>query len=169
MFALNLFLGWTLLGWVVALVWARTKDPQDPFAQREALARAGRSERAAKALRLGMVDEVVPPSILRDVTIAAARRMADRGVMLRRRRGGLMGLLLDGNPLGRLLVFRLARKQVLSQTKGNYPAPLAALEAVQDGYAHGVDHGRKRLALDQLHRVEMHAALMTDEINRDDV
>ena len=25
-FALNLFLGWTILGWVVALVWACVKD-----------------------------------------------------------------------------------------------------------------------------------------------
>lgn len=25
-FILNLFLGWTLIGWVVALVWAATKD-----------------------------------------------------------------------------------------------------------------------------------------------
>jgi hypothetical protein len=25
-FILNLFLGWTLLGWVVALIWATTKD-----------------------------------------------------------------------------------------------------------------------------------------------
>ena len=25
---LNLFLGWTLVGWVVALVWAYTKDPE---------------------------------------------------------------------------------------------------------------------------------------------
>ncbi|HTQ87464.1 MAG TPA: superinfection immunity protein [Candidatus Solibacter sp.] len=27
-FVLNLFLGWTLVGWVVALVWALTKDSQ---------------------------------------------------------------------------------------------------------------------------------------------
>ena len=26
-FALNLFLGWTLIGWVVALVWAMTTAP----------------------------------------------------------------------------------------------------------------------------------------------
>lgn len=25
-FVLNLFLGWTLVGWVVSLVWATTKD-----------------------------------------------------------------------------------------------------------------------------------------------
>lgn len=27
-FALNLFLGWTLIGWVVALVWALTVEPE---------------------------------------------------------------------------------------------------------------------------------------------
>jgi hypothetical protein len=29
--ALNLLLGWTLVGWVVALVWALTTDPPDPI------------------------------------------------------------------------------------------------------------------------------------------
>src|SRR2546428_821714 len=38
---------------------------------------AGRSERAPKAFRLGMVDELVHPAILQDITIAAARRLAD--------------------------------------------------------------------------------------------
>ena len=28
--ALNLFLGWTLIGWLVALVWALTVDPPSP-------------------------------------------------------------------------------------------------------------------------------------------
>jgi hypothetical protein len=28
-FILNLFLGWTYVGWVVALVWAVTKDRED--------------------------------------------------------------------------------------------------------------------------------------------
>jgi hypothetical protein len=27
-FLLNLFAGWTFLGWIVALVWAATKDPE---------------------------------------------------------------------------------------------------------------------------------------------
>lgn len=27
-FALNVFLGWTLVGWVVALVWSATVDPE---------------------------------------------------------------------------------------------------------------------------------------------
>jgi hypothetical protein len=32
-FVLNLFLGWTVIGWVVALVWACTRDPQPTIIQ----------------------------------------------------------------------------------------------------------------------------------------
>src|SRR3989442_3851136 len=64
----------------------------------------------------------------------------------RKRPGGFRGWLLDGNPLGRALVFRAARKQVLAQTRGNYPAPLAALEAVEHGLKHGMAEGLKREA-----------------------
>jgi 3-hydroxyacyl-CoA dehydrogenase/enoyl-CoA hydratase/3-hydroxybutyryl-CoA epimerase len=107
---------------------------------------AGKTERAAKAFRLGMVDELVPPPILRAVTIAAARRLAGRWRPKRRRPGGFIGWLLDGNPLGRRLVFRAARKQVVAKTGGHYPAPFAALEAVQYGLRHGMAEGLKREA-----------------------
>jgi len=106
---------------------------------------AGKSERAAKAFRLGIVDELVPPSILQEISIAAARRLA-QAPFRRRRKGGFLGLLLDGNPIGRLLVFYMARKQVLAQTKGNYPAPLAALEAVRHGLSRGMREGLRREA-----------------------
>jgi 3-hydroxyacyl-CoA dehydrogenase/enoyl-CoA hydratase/3-hydroxybutyryl-CoA epimerase len=107
---------------------------------------AGRSERAPKAFRLGMVDELVPLPILHDTTIAAAKRLADRGAMVRKRPGGLGGLLLDRNPIGRLIVYHFARQQVLEQTKGNYPAPLAALETVRHGLSHGLKAGLQREA-----------------------
>ena len=105
---------------------------------------AGKVEPAAKAFRLGIVDELVHPAILRDITVAAARRLA--GGWRPRRPGGFVGWLLDGNPLGRRVVFRAARKQVLAQTRGNYPAPLAALEAVEHGLRHGMTQGLKREA-----------------------
>src|SRR6266566_3528213 len=107
---------------------------------------AGKSERAAKAFRLGMVDELVPPAILTDITLAAAKRMAGYWRHKRKRPGGFHGFLIDGNPLGRRLVFRGARKQVLERTGGNYPAPLAALEAVEYGLRHGMAEGLKREA-----------------------
>src|SRR3989454_4911616 len=104
---------------------------------------AGKGERAQKAFRRGLVDELVPPAILKDITIAAAQRMACGWRPRRRRPGGFRAWLLDGNPLGRRLVFRAARKQVLATTRGHYPAPLAALEAVEHGLKHGMAGGRK--------------------------
>src|SRR5256885_13556323 len=90
-----------------------------------------------------MVDELVHPAILQDITIAAARRLADGWRPRRRRPGGVLAWLLDRNPLGRRLVFRTARRQVLERTKGHYPAPLAALEAVEHGLKHGMAEGRE--------------------------
>jgi len=107
---------------------------------------AGKSERAAKAFRLGIVDELVPQAILADITLAAARRLAGGWRPKRKRPGGFVGFLLDGNPLGRQIVFRSARKQVLERTGGNYPAPLAALDAVEHGLRHGMAEGLKREA-----------------------
>src|SRR2546426_1769614 len=40
----------------------------------------------------------------------------------------------------------MARKQVLERTGGHYPAPLAALEAVEHGLKHGMAEGLKREA-----------------------
>ncbi|HEY9382784.1 MAG TPA: fatty acid oxidation complex subunit alpha FadJ [Gemmatimonadales bacterium] len=104
---------------------------------------AGKSERAAKAFKLGLVDELVPPSILRGTALAAADRLARHGGGDRPKRGSL---LLERNPLGRRLVYSQARKQVRKKTGGNYPAPLAALEAVQRGMEHGMEAGLRREA-----------------------
>jgi len=102
---------------------------------------AGRSERAAKAFKLGLVDELVPMPLLRSTAVAAAVRLVESGPPKRSRRGGLMAFLLDGNPLGRAVVYRMARKSVLARTGGHYPAPLAALEAVRTGMERGMQAG----------------------------
>jgi len=115
----------------------------------------GRSERAAKALRLGLVDELVPKSILLRTAMAAADRLAKGGGSQRRAtRGGLPGFFLDRTPAGRRLVYRQARAQVLKKTGGHYPAPLAALEAVRVGLEHGVAAG-----LAEEHRAFGHLAV----------
>jgi len=107
---------------------------------------AGKLERAPKAFRLGIVDELVAPPILNEITFRAAQKMAGGWRPKRKRPGGFIGFLLDGNPLGRRIVFRTARKQVLERTAGHYPAPVAALEAVEYGLKHGMSEGLKREA-----------------------
>jgi 3-hydroxyacyl-CoA dehydrogenase/enoyl-CoA hydratase/3-hydroxybutyryl-CoA epimerase len=102
----------------------------------------GKNIRAKKALQIGLVHDLVHPAILRDIAIQRARELAagTRRRNARVRPGGVKNLLLDDNPVGRSLVMRRAREEVLKKTRGNYPAPLAALDAVAAGY-HGREHG----------------------------
>ncbi|MDQ3696822.1 MAG: 3-hydroxyacyl-CoA dehydrogenase NAD-binding domain-containing protein, partial [Gemmatimonadota bacterium] len=49
--------------------------------------------------------------------------------------------VLEDNPVGRAVVLRQAREQTLRKTQGHYPAPLAAIDAVAEGYRHGLEQG----------------------------
>ena len=107
----------------------------------------GRNVRAKKALQLGLVDEMVHPSILVDIATRRALELAER--TLKPKRGGsrgFAGMALDGNPLGRAVVYRKAREGVIEKTHGHYPAPLEAIEVVKYGLSHGVEKGLQREA-----------------------
>jgi 3-hydroxyacyl-CoA dehydrogenase/enoyl-CoA hydratase/3-hydroxybutyryl-CoA epimerase len=136
---------------------------------------AGKSERAAKALRLGLVDEVVAPSILRSVAAEAARRLVRDGVPRRRGPRGVRAFFLDHTPAGRRLVYRAARSAVLKRTGGHYPAPLAALEAVRVGLEHGVaaglaeeHHAFGQLAVSDVSRKLVQIFFATTALKKDD-
>ncbi len=101
---------------------------------------AGKTLPARPAFRRGIVDELVHPAVLETVAVDAARRLAD-GWRPERRTAGLKRVLLERNPLGRAVLFSMARKQVLAKTGGHYPAPLAALQAVEHGLRHGIAAG----------------------------
>ncbi len=98
----------------------------------------GKNVRAKKALQSGLADEMVHPSILRATAIRRARELG-AGMIPRRR--GRKSSLLDGNPLGRAVVFRQARAMTMKKSRGHYPALLAALEAVAAGYRGSVADG----------------------------
>ena len=105
----------------------------------------GRPARPARALRIGLVDEVVPQSILRHVATTAAARLAS-GWRPRRRSRQRVQAILDSRPPGRWLVLRQARTQVMTRTGGHYPAPLAAIDAIRQGLARGSAAGLSREA-----------------------
>ena len=92
--------------------------------------------RARQALQSGLIEELVHPSILRTVAVQRAKELAARTLRLPNRRTSAMTVLLEQNPIGRAVVFRKAREMTLKKSRGNYPALIAALEAVQAGY-HG--------------------------------
>jgi 3-hydroxyacyl-CoA dehydrogenase/enoyl-CoA hydratase/3-hydroxybutyryl-CoA epimerase len=102
---------------------------------------AGKAERAVKARKLGITDELVHPAILLEVARRAATRLAQDGPSVRASTRGIAGILLDGTAPGRALVYHLARKQVRSKTGGHYPAPLAALDTVRVSLSRGMEAG----------------------------
>ncbi len=79
---------------------------------------------ATQALRLGLVDDVAPPVVLRERALAWAL-----GKLTRRRR---KLFILNLWPV-KALVGDLARRETRKRTRGLYPAPLQAIEAVQSG------------------------------------
>jgi 3-hydroxyacyl-CoA dehydrogenase/enoyl-CoA hydratase/3-hydroxybutyryl-CoA epimerase len=124
---------------------------------------AGKQVKAQKALKLGMVDEVVPPSILRQVAIQRAKELAAGTLVLKRRKVGFRamaaqkktsGLIrsllsqqtwteaaLEENPIGLKVLFSQARRALLKKTGGHYPAPEKALEAIRIGLEKGMKEG----------------------------
>ncbi len=101
----------------------------------------GKTLDAKRAKRAGFVDEVVPQPILLETAKKFARskfgtakrsNAAPDGGPVRARKATLQESLLEG--LGKGIVFSKAKAAVLKETKGHYPAPLEALEAVRKGY-----------------------------------
>jgi len=108
----------------------------------------GRTVRARKAYQMGLVDELIHTAILADVAVDRARKLADKALGARRspKDRGAASVLLEANPIGRAVVFRKARETLLAKTHGHYPAPLAALRAVQVGYEKGREAGYREEA-----------------------
>jgi len=120
---------------------------------------SGKSIRASRAFKMGLVDELVPPPILREVAVAAAQRLAGGERPRRSGRGGLAGWFFDRSAPGRALVLRQVRAMTRKRTRGNYPAPLAALDAVGHSLAHGMERGLSREA-------ELFGELAHSEVSR---
>ena len=94
----------------------------------------GKQLRAKQALKTGLVNDAVPVDILLDVAeklIQTQLAASKKSTVLRKT--SVINKLLEGNALGRSIIFSQARKSVLAKTKGNYPAPLYIIESVKTG------------------------------------
>jgi len=107
----------------------------------------GKQVDGKRALRMGLVDELVPNAILLEVAVrlALARAVQPKAQKSRLRRlfdkNELKQLALTENPVGRQLLFERAKKQLTAKTHGNYPAPERILEVVKRGLADGLPAG----------------------------
>jgi len=103
---------------------------------------SGKSVYASKAKKIGLADVVTYPETLLTIAVETAKKAVGKprpnGIRAKR---PFPVKVLEGNPLTRPFVYWMAKKTVLSETRGNYPAPLAALDAVRYGLSHGLTAG----------------------------
>ncbi|AXR05909.1 fatty acid oxidation complex subunit alpha FadJ [Salinimonas sediminis] len=98
----------------------------------------GAPARAKQAKKYGIVDDVVPASVLLEVAEKfALKRKPERAAPQK----GLMNKLLEQNSMGRGMVFKKGREQTFSKTKGNYPAPGKIIDVIETGMNEGMAAG----------------------------
>jgi 3-hydroxyacyl-CoA dehydrogenase/enoyl-CoA hydratase/3-hydroxybutyryl-CoA epimerase len=100
----------------------------------------GKAVPGRRAFKMGLADALLPDAqflaLVRDFALER------RGKRERREeRPDLKEMLLERNPLGRRVLFDQARKRTLQETRGNYPAPLRAIEVVRIGIEDGKQAG----------------------------
>lgn len=95
----------------------------------------GKQLRPRQARKVGLVDDMVPHSILLEAAVALALkgRPASRRLPVKER-------ILAG-PLGRALLFHFVGKKTQQKTHGNYPAASRILDVIHIGLAQGKGSG----------------------------
>lgn len=96
---------------------------------------------ARKAKSIGLVDELTHKDALEEVAIKAVHKLSESDSFKRKDKRSFIEKVLEGNPIGRNIIFSQARKKTLGQTKGNYPAPLMIIDSVKFGYQKGFKKG----------------------------
>lgn len=108
----------------------------------------GKNIRADKAKKMGLVDLVVDPNVLESVAITQAKALADGSLKVKSRKPDFISKLLEGNPIGRHIMFTKAKETVDKQSGGHYPAPYKIIEVLRDNFGkskreHLVDEATK--------------------------
>lgn len=108
----------------------------------------GKAVPAVKALKIGLVDQVVHPSILEQEALKLAQDVIKKGGKKRHKKfvgKNMVASLSNHFPLLQTMVYPGALKQVMSTTHGHMPAPLEALEVIKK--SHGMPR-EKALAIE---------------------
>jgi 3-hydroxyacyl-CoA dehydrogenase / enoyl-CoA hydratase / 3-hydroxybutyryl-CoA epimerase len=99
----------------------------------------GKSLDGTRAFKMGLIEACIPKENFEDSAIRWTQKnlkALQAGERIARApklggMGGLSGSVLEKTPMGRGLIFSQARKKVLSQSKGHYPAPLEAIDVIR--------------------------------------
>jgi len=104
----------------------------------------GKQLRAKKAKKLGVVDAVVPDTILLDVAKSFVEK--NGGGKKAKHKVSTKEKLISNTGLGRKVIFEQAAKKTHEKTRGNYPAADAILEVIRTGLEKGFEKGQQKEA-----------------------
>lgn len=104
----------------------------------------GKQLRAKKAKKLGVVDAVVPETILLEVAKSFVDQNSSKSKG--KRKVSTKEKLMANTGLGRKVIFEQAAKKTFEKTRGNYPAADAILEVIRFGLEKGFEKGQKKEA-----------------------
>lgn len=98
----------------------------------------GKQLRAKQAQKAGLVDEVVPESILLDAAIKHALKAKPKA-----KKAQLKGIskVLEATSYGRNIIYKKASEQAQKKAQGNYPAIDKIIDSVRAGVEKGRDAG----------------------------
>ena len=103
----------------------------------------GKNTRAAKAKKLGLIDEVCPTPVLLEVATKMVRDRIANGFAPAKKHGGFVADLttfaLEKNPAGRKLLFKKAREATRKKTRGHYPATERIIDILETFGNRGFD------------------------------
>ncbi|KFZ31506.1 multifunctional fatty acid oxidation complex subunit alpha [Pseudidiomarina salinarum] len=94
----------------------------------------GKELRPKQAKKQGIVDDVVPASILLDVAVKQALSGKAR---IKRAKKSFFNTVLEGTGPTRAIIFKKAREKAQDKAQGNYPA----IDKIIDTIEHGADEG----------------------------
>lgn len=98
----------------------------------------GKQLRPKQALKQGLVNDIVPNSILLEAAIKLAKAGKNKPA---KRKQSFINKVLESNPVGRNIIFNQAAKQVHKKTQGNFPAPNKIIDCVKVGASKGMVAG----------------------------
>ncbi len=98
----------------------------------------GKQIRPKQALKMGLVNDVVPNSILVETAVELAKKGKQAAKPVKQSK---INQFLESSSFTRDIMFDQARKQVMKKTQGNYPAPAKIIDCVRQGMNKGMVKG----------------------------
>lgn len=98
----------------------------------------GKQLRPSQAKKAGLVDELVPQSILLE---AACKLALNSKARVRKAKLSLLNKVIERTPFGRAFMFKKAAEQAQAKSQGNYPALDSIIDVIRTGQTQGFQAG----------------------------